>query len=323
MTHRTDSGVRPHFVIVGSPRSGTTLVQRLTSELPGVAVTPETHFFSLFYPQVLARLAMPLNESALRSAVQQYLRFPVANGLDLEEEAIVQRLGGTCVSAFEMFGAIVDELSGGATLVGEKTPDHLRWWRPLTKSQPSLKLIAVFRDPRAVVASMLDVPFGMSSALLLAAQWREDQRDLTDATRTLDERRLLRLRFEEVVDDPIGTREEIANFLGVETGGVGKPSEGLAELYAPWETSWKSRAVAPVDAGRAHAWQERLSKDDVASIELVARPVLRQLGYVTTRSGSALTHARVTPSGALKYAHFRTHRVLQRSRISKAMIGHE
>jgi len=51
----------PDFLIVGSARSGTTLVQRLACELPGVAMPPETHFFDIFLrrllpvaPQILA-----------------------------------------------------------------------------------------------------------------------------------------------------------------------------------------------------------------------------------------------------------------------------
>ena len=35
------------FVIIGTARSGTTLVQRLCAELPGVWVPPETHFWDL------------------------------------------------------------------------------------------------------------------------------------------------------------------------------------------------------------------------------------------------------------------------------------
>ena len=33
------------FLMVGTPRSGTTLLQRLACELPGVGMPPETHFF--------------------------------------------------------------------------------------------------------------------------------------------------------------------------------------------------------------------------------------------------------------------------------------
>lgn len=84
----------PAFLIVGTPRSGTTLVQRLASELPGVAIPPETHFFSLFvavcrnemrafgyealHPEAaraaLAKLSFPQRYQRLRFEVRRQIK---------------------------------------------------------------------------------------------------------------------------------------------------------------------------------------------------------------------------------------------------------
>ncbi|MGH9892890.1 MAG: sulfotransferase, partial [bacterium] len=150
----------PEFLIVGTPRSGTTLVQRLACELSAVVVPPETHFFSDFYPRLKRRHSFPLDEASLRQALGSYLKMKTSLGLKLEVDDVVATLDGWCRSPLDLYGAITLRLAGGAELVGEKTPDHLRWWQPLATSLPHLRIVAVTRDPRGVVASRIQAGWG-------------------------------------------------------------------------------------------------------------------------------------------------------------------
>jgi hypothetical protein len=311
----------PSFLVVGTPRSGTTLLQRLASELPGVRVTPETHFFSVFYDAVLRGVPMPLSQDDLARVVRAYRDLPVTEGLDIDPEAVVAGLDGSCQSAWELFGAVVRQLAVDATIVGEKTPNHLRWWRPLTEASPALRVVAIVRDPRAVAASSLDVPFGMTSPMLVAAQWLEDLRDLTMATRVLEPARLLRLRYEDVVEAPARAKAQLASFLSVRENGeadVRNPPDGL---FASWESGWKSRAVGPVDAERTHAWRTRLSSDQVAKVELIAHQGMRECGYPPVRPRLSSVPAAASPPELLRLAHFRMARSRQRRMILKTVVG--
>src|SRR5262245_51226417 len=58
------------FLIVGTPRSGTTLVQRLATELPGVRVPPETHFFPHFGSDLIKRTSFPLDAGGIEREVE-------------------------------------------------------------------------------------------------------------------------------------------------------------------------------------------------------------------------------------------------------------
>lgn len=312
----------PSFLVVGTPRSGTTLLQRLASELPGVSVTPETHFFSVFYDAVLREAPMPLTRSDLARVVSAYGELPLTQGLNIDPEAVVAALDGSCRSAWDLFAAVVCQLSAEASVVGEKTPNHLRWWRPLTDASPSLRLVAIVRDPRAVAASSLDVPFGMSSPMLVAAQWLEDLRDLAMATRALGPTRLLRLRYEDVVENPARAKEQLATFLGVGgTDGVVDAPRLPDLLFPSWESGWKSRAVGPVDAARTHAWRSRLSADQVAKVELVSRGGMRQCGYPLARFRLSSATAAASPSELVRLAHFRLARSRQRRMILNTVVG--
>ena len=160
------------FVIVGTARSGTTLVQRLVCELPNVRVPPETRFFAAFVPLRLGKLRFPLTGQALRQEIATYMQLPSSQGLDLDLEVMVQRLNGRCDSYAQLFDALVATLAyaGEQTIVGEKTPIHLQWWKPISLALPSIRFIGVVRDPRAVVASMLGAWGGVTGGA--TSGWR-------------------------------------------------------------------------------------------------------------------------------------------------------
>lgn len=318
-------GDLPHFLIVGTPRSGTTLLQRLTAELPGVSVTPETHFFSLFYDAALRGTRMPMESADVIRVIRQYAELPVVRELGIDAEVIADSLGGRCDSAWHLFGAVVDALAGHGHVVGEKTPNHLRWWRPLAAASPPLRIVAVVRDPRAVVASNLDVPFGMASPMLVAAQWLEDLRDLAAATRYLPSNRLLLLRYEDVLEGPAAAKRQIAGFLGVdecEHEGSGQDGGRPSSLFPTWESSWKARAIGPVDSSRAAAWRSRLSEEELRGVELVARRGMRWAGYQSDHHRLSPEAVRgFSPAELGRLAHFRWSRRLQRRAISQASVG--
>ena len=88
MDVRNTEAPRLDFMIVGTPRSGTTLIQRLACEIPGVVVPPETHFFVHFYPKLLSASDFPLSATELRTALRAYASLPTSEGLQVDEEAV-------------------------------------------------------------------------------------------------------------------------------------------------------------------------------------------------------------------------------------------
>lgn len=284
----------PQFVIVGTPRSGTTLVQRLVCEHPGTRVTPETHFFSVFFDSERNRLRFPLDGALLRSAVERYLAVPHVRDIGISTEDVLHRLAGTSRSPWDLFAGVVAALGKTPSgCVGEKTPAHLQWWRPLSQASGSLRFIAVLRDPRAVVSSMREAPFGLDQPHLLAVRWRTDAQQLQRARATLGERRLLVVRYEQLVERPDEARAAIGQFLSLSGEAVPIDARRDISLFPAWEAGWKARALQPISSEGAQAWREKLSEREVAQVELVAGSTMRQLGYEPTaparRSRTALS----------------------------------
>jgi hypothetical protein len=269
----------PRFMIVGPPRSGTTLVQRLASELPGVRVPPETHFFDQYVAGLIERRSFPLDRTALSEELRAYLAIGDLEGLTLDPAAVVERLGGTCASPVALFAAIVETLCGGAEVCGEKTPDHLRWWRPLAHVLPDLRIVAVLRDPRATVASGRRMPWSTHPHGVLAEAWRLGALEVARMADALPPERRLVLRYEDVVADPDAARASIARLIGVaQTAGPALGDDELAALRLPREW-WKDKVSGPVSGEWVDKWRDELTESEAREIALVCREEMSRWGY--------------------------------------------
>jgi len=269
----------PSFLIVGTPRSGTTIVQRLASELPGVHVPPETHFFDLYVTGLIQRRSFPLERRELDDEVRRYLAMPTSSELGLEPAAVTDRLGGRCDSPLDLFAAIVEALAPDATIRGEKTPDHLRWWRPLARSLPDARIVAVVRDPRAVVASNRKMPWGAHPHGFLAEAWRLDVAEVGALSAALPVERRLVLRYEDVVRAPDDTRAQLARLLGVEHAGTAHLDDGeIASLFQPGEW-WKEKVRGPISDRWIDQWRSELTDEEARDVALVCADEMARLGY--------------------------------------------
>lgn len=312
------------FMIVGTPRSGTTLVQRLVCELPGVRVPPETHFFKLYAPDLLRRRRFPLDARALREEVEIFRSLETSRGLAVDAETIVQELEGKCEGALELFSAIVRHLAGPARIYGEKTPEHLFWWRPLARAVPHLKFIAVVRDPRAVVASNLAVPWGLKSHIQVAERWLSDQRQVVKAQQSLGSDRSMVLRYEEVVRNPDRARHRMSEFLGCGSipSRIRLSSTHDSSIFVAGEEPWKGRAIGPISSDRVKAWREKLTEAEARDVEVICWQQMKRFGYYDSTLARLTTADRI---GALPLAaqywrfRFRVSRAVRRRQVSRAL----
>ena len=169
------------FLVVGTPRSGTTLVQRLACELPGVGMPRETEFWLGYRSSPLRSASFPLEGADLREQLDRLVSGRPLSRQEIDVDALMLGMGARCDSPVEMFSGLVRFLAGAPHLAGEKTPSHLWWWQPLAGAMPGLKIVGVVRDPRAVAASMQHMPWGPDRPALVSEWWAADQQ-LFDAS---------------------------------------------------------------------------------------------------------------------------------------------
>jgi hypothetical protein len=284
------------FLIVGTPRSGTTLVRRLANEFPDVRVPPETHFFGRYIWPLLQPGTFPLGGAALRKQIERFTELRTSHALDLNVDRVYTRLSGNCFSVFDLFTALVCELTDDAPYSGEKTPGHLHWWEPLAGQMLHLKFIGVVRDARSVVASNLRMPWGPKSVTLQAERWSFDQRLIQKMQSRLKERCLI-LRYEDVVTGPDVARDQIARFLGLQRHSIDRaPSRDVGGPLLPGE-EWKLDSVENISTQRMEAWREELAAEQADQVAAICRRELRSFNYAEIPDGlSAIRTQLAIPS---------------------------
>jgi hypothetical protein len=250
---------------------------------------PETHFFDVFVPDLLRRGAPPLDGGRLRAELEEWRQMEQVRGVAVDIDTVVTELGGRCDSVMQLFDALVRHLVAPAERYGEKTPKHLLWWRPLSQARPSMKFIAVVRDPRAVVASNLASPWatgisdwdwGEDLYVAMAERWRVEQEQVLLMRQVLGTRCAV-LRYEDVVADPTGSRRAIARLIEVDDAAQFAGHPAAPGIVLPWET-WKADALAEVHTRRVDSWPADLGSRRGRVVSGVCGRVMDRFGYRRT-----------------------------------------
>src|SRR5262245_32654294 len=145
--------LNPYLFVVGCPRSGTTLLQRMLDAHPQLAVANDSHFIPRVFRKLDAAGDVPLTTEII-AAVENYHRF---YRLGLSHE-LVERAAATAGTYSQFVAALYTEFAGmcGKQLGGEKTPDYVRHVTLLHRLFPQAKFIHIIRDGRDVMLSTLE-----------------------------------------------------------------------------------------------------------------------------------------------------------------------
>lgn len=212
---------------MGSPRSGTTLLQSLLFAHDSVLSFPETFFFLKVVPsdrdRWLRRWLRRYGLASLRAP--KALRQLAALGLlpNRRRRAALPPL--TVAGYARLFSQAMEAAARAAraSLWLEKTPDHLLCLAEIDRHLPQAKVVHMIRSGEAVVASLYDVTqrypdvwLGGSSADALVGAWRSNlHRSLAYVGRPNH----AFVSYERLVDDTEGVLARLCAFLGLPADG--------------------------------------------------------------------------------------------------------
>ncbi|NUR07289.1 MAG: sulfotransferase [Nocardioidaceae bacterium] len=273
----------PYVFVVGCPRSGTTLLQRMLDHHPDLAVANDSHFI----PRVVADLAEddPVLTPELVERVRGYRRF-YRLGLSDAEVDTAARTASTytelVAGLYTAYGA-----QRGKSLAGEKTPDFVKYLPQLHRMFPATRSVHIIRDGRDTALSVLEwahdgkgpsklamwdeEPVGVC-ALWWRRQVRAGRRDGADLGRDL----YLEVRYEDLVDDPEQHLSHMCRFLNLPD-----EAERMAAFHVGMSRPKPGRSAKsawlPATPGLRdwHAMPER----DRALFETLAGDLLEEIGY--------------------------------------------
>ena len=256
--------VAPIF-IVGTGRSGTSLLRALLNAHPNIYITQEAGFF-LWLP----RLRRAKTAEAWLRGYQS-----TAAGALLGPLPVQARPGAPRSEAIALITAMMQAKAArfGRGRFGDKTPLHITRLDTIFAAYPEAKVIHVVRHPVPTVVSMMEMPWASNSALLNALMVRA----AVDAVRPHAER-ILELRLEALLQSP---REALAQVLAF----VGEPWDEAVLHHSerapfaedprlPWLTD-AERPLRPPGAVRAVPLGPRLTR----RVEAICAPVMTRYEY--------------------------------------------
>ncbi|HET6182082.1 MAG TPA: sulfotransferase [Acetobacteraceae bacterium] len=268
------------FFIVGSGRSGSTLLRLILAKHSRIEIPPETWFLLRLVREL--PLSEPLTPAEVETAVQiitaEY-RWPDF-GLDKDEfagEARALRQPRLADIADLVYTAF--RRRSGKPRTGDKTPPYVTIIPELAAIYPDARFIHLVRDGRDVVTSYLDADFpGVFWDAEFA--WTRAIRRVRAAQAGPLAERILEVRYEELVSNPESTVRGICDFLGEAfEPGMLRYQESVAEKVPARERAIHAALAEPISARAVLRWRARLTPLEQFAIESCMRRELEQAGY--------------------------------------------
>ena len=272
--------------IVGCPRSGTTLFQRVADAHPELAIIDETLWILRLYRRSEGVTADGFVTPRVIDDLLADRRFV---RLDLPTADVEALLDGGRTSYTSFVSGIFD-LYGrarGKRLVGDKSPGYVRKIPRLHQLWPEARFVHLIRDGRDVALSALnwkagDRIFGEFSTwpddpwTTAALWWERSVRLGREAAGDLPPGRYDEVRYEALVADPEAESRTLCAFLDLPY------DEAMVRFHegrmrrAPGASA--KRQWLPPTAGLRN-WRTEMSPEAVERFEAAAGDLLDELGY--------------------------------------------
>jgi hypothetical protein len=199
-----DPAQAPIFV-VGTGRSGTTLLRLMLCAHPRIYITHEASFYMWE--------ALYLKRAPRRAFLEHYFQSPWFRWLRIDPERVMAGLPDPLPreQIGAAYAAIMREKAGGYGRVryGDKTPNNAMYLARIFRDFPGAKVVRIIRDPRGVVQSLTRMPWA-SSSLHASAHFCESERRAVARYRD----RMLTIRLEDLLADPRTVMSQVLAYVG-------------------------------------------------------------------------------------------------------------
>lgn len=275
--------------IVGEGRSGTTTLRNIISEHPNIwGVDRESYLFVENWPQAnpffkeyeknFQKLLLSIFVSIKRVGVNAHkiiknkdfpkdIKEELAEFKESVEYANLKKHFKEAeeIDRFKIFNAISKYYCKkfAKNRFIEKTPYHLYYVEEILKIYPKAKIIALYRDPRAVCASWLKLD-QLKNLLGVCLSWNKAMHEITKLKKKLSGDQFKIIRFENLISEPEKTLKNICNFIEEDF------TENLLKVGNKSNSSYESdRAETGFRTNTLSRWQEVLTTKQIALINLI------------------------------------------------------
>ena len=286
----------PMPIIVGSPRSGTTLLRLMLDSHPDLAIPPETGFLTAC--EQLSDSGDELRERFFQVVTTHPPEAPGWKDFQIPTEIFHARLQEinpfSIADGFRLFYRMYAERFG-KNRWGDKTPLYGQHLEYLQELLPEAHFIHIIRDGRDVAASLRQLWFSPGYDIGIQAHyWRDNVLNTRKQGKRC--RHYLEVHYEDLLRQPEHVLRQICAFLEIDFSKEmlfyhDRAPERLEEhLSRHWadgsvlvshEDRLRQQAttMTPPDLSRIGAWKHSLSDEELCKFEKIVGELLRDLGY--------------------------------------------
>ncbi|HEV2117147.1 MAG TPA: sulfotransferase [Terriglobales bacterium] len=308
---RTRARARAPVFVVGSPRSGTTLLYHMILSAGNFALyRSETHIFNVFAPHY-GNLAVRGNRQKMVDEWLQSKYFKLA-GLDAEETRA--HLMRDCGNPGDFLCIVMESIARSQKVErwAENTPEHVLYLREIKRTIPEALFIHIIRDGRDVALSLdkkrwvQSFPWDRKQGPLVCGLYWEWMVRAGRKAGPLLGPDYMEVRYEDLVQEPRQTLARIGQFIEHDLDYDHILQVGIGSVSEP-ETSFPgNHAESPFNpVGR---WKNSLPPKQLARLERLLAPCLTELGYPLSQPEDALLSSprlRLVRAQYLAYFSFR------------------
>jgi hypothetical protein len=296
------------IIVVGCPRSGTTMLQLMLHAHERIAIPPENRFVLRAYQnrRELGDLTVEENRRRLAHSICKQKGSGFGD-LGLDADATMAEivagpptLGSACGIVLRAYAR-----KFGKPRWGDKRPSYLVNLHMVRDLFPDAQVVHIIRDGRDCVASLKEAPWHRGGIPTAIAGWCRGMDEGARAARTLPPGSYFELYYERLVSDPEPELRRLCEFLGERFDPAMTEPSAVADVAVPERKTWHALTHGEVTAKRVGSWARRLDPAEIGLCEAVMGRRLVAHGYSLSRSGSptlaewarylpALTHDRMS-----------------------------
>ncbi len=279
------------FFIVGSGRSGTSLLQAMVTSHHQAIIPNETKFYTTVVPRLRKRFG------DLTGPKEPILDFLLGlwwiKDLELDEQRIRTLALESGATGPEFADTLLIAILAAyaerhdRARVGEKSPGHINHVAKLAARFPNAKFINMLRDPRAVCLSKTRIKTDLRTIIRdvgpHARQWARVMDADARARQTLGEDRYRVVKYEDLVQDPEPVLRSVCEFLALDFDpSMLEQHNRKVQGFGERQRGHMENTLRPVFTSSIEKWKDELSTKEIALIEHVTGERLTAAGYQPT-----------------------------------------
>ncbi len=276
---------RPVFIL-GSERSGTTLVLAILACHPRIAVPEVTWYYPRFRPYLFTYgdLNDAANFATLANEMAYGLRVPFW-GMDVNPDTFGDEIAARAAEIEPSFAGVFAAMferyaeQENKPRWGEKTPYNLFYIGEILEDFPNAQFVYIYRDGRDASAEFLDSQFGPNNIHAAAELWKAGQDAAGPWRKKLSKDQWFDIKYEEFVVGPIDHLKRLCDFLGEDY------TDALMEFHTTPTAQRRGKtkdnwALAhPITDRHVGIYKNELSLKDQRIMAWVAGDMMKALGY--------------------------------------------